>query len=260
MKKIYKNKSLILILQIVVLFLAVNSCTPKYNVVIQKYESIRVTKENAINPDTSIASYISIYKNKIDAQMNEVIAQSESAIDKNIPEGTLNNLVADIVFNKGKQYYRPANYFKIDICILNHGGLRKGLPKGSITVGNIYELMPFDNKICIITLSGEDTYDLFKFLAEKNEGHPIANCRLIVENKTPTNITINNQPFDKNKTYNIITNDYLSMGNDGMCFFKKALKIVTLDYMIRDLIIEYLKEDGKKGTINPTIDGRYTVK
>ncbi len=231
------------------------SCSSQYKPVSYKYQMITVNEQNSTQTDSSIIKIIEPYKSQIDKEMMQVIAHSNDEITKDIPEGKLNNLIADIIFTKAEKYFVPASNLKVDFCLLNHGGLRKSLPKGEITIGNVFELMPFDNKIIIIMLSGEDTYHLFSFLSEKNEGHPIANCQLVSENKKPKSILVNNQPFDINKKYCIATNDYLSYGNDGMYFFKNPIKIFETNYLIRDLIIEYLKE--QKLPLSPSIDGRY---
>ncbi len=43
-----------------------------------------------------------------------------------------------------------------DIAITNGGGLRRTLEKGPITMGDMYEIMPFDNYLVTFDLKGED--------------------------------------------------------------------------------------------------------
>lgn len=242
--------------------LAVAICTIKplfaqYEVVNSTYQSIHV---NSIynGTDTVINAFIDTYRVEIQKEMNVVIATSELSIEADKPEGTLNDLVADAVFEMVKIKYLCTDGDSINLCLLNYGGLRKGLPKGEIMVGNVFELMPFDNKICVITLMGAQIEELFTFLATKNEGHPIANCRFVSEKGVATQIMIGGKRFDKSKIYKVVTSDYLMPGNDGMFFFKKALKIEMVDYLIRDAIIDYIKKIGTK-PLHLKIDGRYTI-
>jgi 5'-nucleotidase len=231
----------------------------QYTPVSSTYTSIKVNCENAKAPDTLVAKFIEKYQVAVQKEMNVTIATSEQAIEAEKPEGILNNLVADAIFQIGKIHYKPTDGKNIDFCLLNYGGLRKGLPKGNIMIGNVFELMPFDNKLNVITLKGTQVVQLFDFLAKKIEGHPIANCRLIVDNNQATQITIGGEALDSTKTYKVVTNDYLSTGNDGMYFFKQALKVETVDYLIRDAIIDYLRKIGTK-PLNLVKDGRYTIK
>lgn len=255
-KNILKTNILILFLG---LFLIVKTTFGQYTPVSTTFTSIKVNSESAKTPDTLIAKYIETYRLAVQQKMNVTIASSEQAIEAEKPEGTLNNLVADAVFQIGKIHYKPADGKNIDFCLLNYGGLRKSLPKGNIMIGNVFELMPFDNQLCVITLKGTQVLQLFDFLAKNIEGHPIANCRLIADNNQATQITIGGVALDSTKTYKVVTNDYLSTGNDGMYFFKQALKVETIDYLIRDAILDYLRKNGEK-PMNLVKDGRYTVK
>lgn len=234
---------------------ALSQYLPKKSV----YKSIKVNSEYTGSADTTIIKFIEPFKQAIQKEMNVIIGYSINSLDAGKPEGLLNNFAADAVFKIAKQKYKYNDSNPIDFCILNYGGLRKGLPKGDITVGNVYELMPFDNKMCVISLKGDDVLDLFNFLAKKIEGHPIANCSLVVENGIAQNIIIDGNAIDTNKTYKIITSDYLSSGNDGMYFFKKAIKIEEVDCLIRDAFIDYILSFDKK-PFQIVIDGRYTVK
>lgn len=201
-------------------------------------ESIPVVPSETLTPDTSIVNMIAPYKLIVDKEMTKKIAFTEFAIEKGIPDGSLNQLIADLILYASNKYASENHMDSVDIALLNHGGLRKSLPKGDITTGNVYELMPFDNAIAIVTLSGETMNELFQFLASKNEGHPIANCSFTISNKIATDIRINNKPIDLKKTYRVATNDYLISGNDGMIFFTKALKTEVISILVRDAIIQ----------------------
>ncbi len=222
------------------LLIALFSCKTPKTIVETNFKSIAVLPSSTLLPDTSIINRIAPYKEIIDKEMTKKVAFSEQAIDKDIPEGPLNQLIADNVFTETSKYLKSNNSDDIDMVLLNHGGLRKSLPKGDITIGNIFELMPFDNTIAVVTFSGETMHELFDFLASKNEGHPISNASFTARNKKAENISINNKPIDLTKTYRVATSDYLTDGNDGMIFFKKAIKTELLPILIRDAIIHQL--------------------
>ncbi len=230
----------------------------QFTTVSTTFTSVKVSSVVAGQTDTNVLKVIEPYRLGIQKEMNVVLATSDFSIDAEKPEGILNDLVADAVFEMVKTKYFCTDGDSISLCLLNYGGLRKGLPKGEIMVGNVYELMPFDNKMCVITLMGTQIEELFTLLATKNEGHPIANCRFVCENGVATQIMIGGKRFDKSKIYKVVTSDYLMSGNDGMFFFKKALKIEMVDYLIRDAIIDYLKKIGTK-PLKLKKDGRYTI-
>ena len=78
------------------------------------------------------------YKSKMDSIMNEVLGTSDQALLKGLPEATLGDFVADAVLKKTNDAYIPSDNIKADICLLNNGGLRSQLPKGKITLGNVF--------------------------------------------------------------------------------------------------------------------------
>ncbi|MBT8196480.1 MAG: 5'-nucleotidase C-terminal domain-containing protein [Bacteroidia bacterium] len=153
-------------------------------------------------------------------------------------------------------HYKSDDGHGVDFCLLNNGGLRASLPHGDITRGKIFELMPFENEMIVLELNGETTLELVDFIAEKG-GMPVSGIRFEIENQKPTNITINGKAFDKNKTYKVVTSDYLAHGGDKLAMLKKRLNDKLTGVKIRDAIIEYFVEQNNKGvTITSSLDGR----
>ena len=68
---------------------------------------------------------------------------------------------------------------------------------------------------------------------------------------------INEKPTDENRTYLVLTSDYLQNGGDNMVFFKNPVNVYKLDYKVRNAIIDYFNE---KDTIKATLDGRFISK
>jgi 2',3'-cyclic-nucleotide 2'-phosphodiesterase (5'-nucleotidase family) len=220
-------------------------------------ELVRVDITNAPIPDDEIDSIISFYREKLQQEMNQVIAHSPYAMHRASPEGLLNNFVADIVFEYAKAEYKSEDGLTVDFCLLNYGGLRSSLPAGDLTVGNVFELMPFDNTIVVLTLSGDKTKEIFQYLATATNGMPISGLRMGISDKKPVNVTINGQPFDESRNYKIVTSDYLSLGGDMMNFFLDPIKYEILGMQIRDAILLHMRNETKLGKeVVSKLDGR----
>lgn len=206
--------------------------------------------------DSSAYKLIYPYKSEMDKIMNEVLVISDTALVKDLPEGSLGNFVSDAVLKKTNDRYHPSDRLPVNICLLNNGGLRAQLPKGKVTRGNAFELMPFENSIVILTLTGEKTKRLFESLIEFN-GAPFGGASVKAKGKKITELKINGELFDINKNYKVVTSDYLAAGGDKFDFFKNPVKVETIDYKLRDAIIDYMMEENKKGrTIKAKKDGR----
>lgn len=210
-------------------------------------DSLRLT-------DTQSASLITPYKMKLDSLMSEVICYNEQDLNKQLPEGSLGNFVCDELME-----YAARNYNKpVDFCIYNYGGLRVGsIAKGNISVGKIFELAPFDNYLVVVELGGADCKKLFDLVAENNGTPCSKELRLSINNNKIVNAAVNNVAFDENKTYTIITNDYVANGGDKTEPMKNAKAFTNLNILVRDALINNLRIKGKNGqSIKVSLDGR----
>ena len=215
------------------------------------YTSIQLETE-----DTKLNKLIAPYKATVDSEMNKAIGYSEIAMPKtkDQPETVLGNFVADLVFEFAKTIDAQT-----DLCVLNNGGLRSSLPQGNITIRNVFELMPFDNEIVIVTLDGKNVKELFTYIAER-KGVPVSGIVMKLE-KMNGNVVLNQvkiglNDFSENNTYKIATSDYLSGGGDNMNFLGKG-SIQTTSKKIRDAIIDYIRlKTAENKKLKPVLDNR----
>ncbi len=201
--------------------------------------------------DETLNEIIKPYKEKLDDEMNRVISYTPIDLDKNGFNSPLANLNCDMVLEESNLIYEKLHNQKIDVCLLNHGGIRRTFTKGDLTVKNVYELMPFENQALVVTLSGEKVLEMIKFLSESDKGHPISGIKFSPDDDD--SIEINGQRFNKNQTYTVVTNDYLQKGGDQMYFFSDPVKMEFLDIKLRDLMLLYFE---KHDTIKVNLDQR----
>jgi len=123
------------------------------------------------------------------------------------------------------------------ICLLNTGGIRSSIGKGSITLGDFYKVMPFDNTVVWVEMPIEALDEIGEHI-QKTGGEPISNC--IVEGGK---LKLNSTP-EGAKTFIVITSDYLANGNDKMEFFKKGKIFNEPGKLLRDVLIEHAKQEG----------------
>ena len=219
------------------------------------YSIIRVDSLNARQKDKSMEQLIAPYKNIIDKEMNLIIATSAQELKVGNPEGTLNDFIADLILNESKIFYSKISNENIDMCILNTGGLRANLPQGNISKRHIFELMPFENELVVVTMNGAVVQQMSEYIAQVN-GQPISGLNITISNHHAVKILIQNQTLDLTKTYRVVTSDYLSSGGDNMTFFNSSLKTEALKVKVRDAIIMYLMNLSKDTIISVQPDNR----
>jgi 2',3'-cyclic-nucleotide 2'-phosphodiesterase (5'-nucleotidase family) len=207
---------------------------------------------------TKIDSTVAPYRLKVEDEMNIIIGSLESVLKKEQPESNLGNWACDAVKEQTESYTGK----NVDFAVLNYGGLRIGsIAAGNISKGKIYELMPFDNSLLIVEMSGKDLPLLFKYMISKG-GWPISSDLKIIGDKDGNikAVSIKNLTrIDPEKIYRIATIDYLANGGDNCSFFIGKPQIET-GVFLRDAIIENISKKHKTGlNINAVKDGRFII-
>ncbi len=243
-------------LKYLILFLAgINfvSCKSHYQLV--KANRTEYSISNQLNADSAILKDYQPYKQQLDAQMNAVIGRSTQELTKsNEPESLLGNFFSDAVLVEAKKI-DP----NIDFTMPStKGGLRNILPKGDIRLTNVFELMPFENELVVLKLNGTDTQSFLTAIAASG-GQPEAGLKMQIINKKPENVLIAGKPFDPNKSYTILTSDYVADGGDHINGLQNPQEKKVLGLKIRDALINYIKTQTAEGKpVNAELDGRIT--
>lgn len=209
-------------------------------------------------PDVRAVALLAPYKAQIDSMMYRVMGVSEMTMDKGTPESLLSNLVADVLRESAAQVLgKPA-----DMGLVNMGGLRNILSEGPITCGDIYEILPFENSLCVVTVKGAALRELFAGIAAKR-GDGVSGVRLnITADGKLIDGTIGGAALEDEKLYTVATIDYLADGNDGMSALTQAVKRECPEAAtLRDLFMQYVDRQTAAGKqITSRLDGRVTVK
>jgi 2',3'-cyclic-nucleotide 2'-phosphodiesterase (5'-nucleotidase family) len=216
--------------------------------------SIHPLSEND-SPDEGLTAFIRPYKEALEKEMNTVIGQSRKELNtKGTGETTLGNLVADLQ----KEFAEEKFDTPVDISVMNNGGLRNSLPEGDITLGNVYELSPFENYLYLLELDGEGVAELAAYAVDKkNLG--LSGLTLRAEDGRLVAFEVNGQTVDPAKTYTLAISDYLANGGDYMDFLLGKKRLISSEYLIRDLMIQKIKERSMEGQLlDAEIEGRQT--
>ena len=235
-----------------------SSCTSAYKVTKSEGTMVAIDSTWDVNPDAEAVALLAPYKAKVDSIMYRVVGTAEMSMDKGAPESLLSNLVADVLRNAAAQVLgKPA-----DMGLINMGGLRNVLTEGPITTENIYEILPFENSLCILTMKGVNLKELFNNIAVRH-GEGVSGVQLLItKDGKLLQGTVGGRPIEDNQLYTIATIDYLADGNDGMTALPQAEKRECPDgATLRGLFMDYVERQtaaGKK--ITSRLEGRVTVK
>ncbi|HYF83927.1 MAG TPA: 5'-nucleotidase C-terminal domain-containing protein [Clostridia bacterium] len=152
---------------------------------------------------------------------------------------------------------------KADIAIQNGGGLRRDLPAGVVTMGLLYEIMPFDNTLFTMDLTGKQVKASIEHGIMSPDFHPGQFSGLMVkyDSKKPAGeriieITLaDGTPLQDEKLYKVVTNDFQADGGDKYIMFKDGQNRYNTNIPVRDVLVNEIKAQG---TITPVDDNRLT--
>lgn len=203
--------------------------------------------------DRKVAETIDSVVARVEVGFNEKIGESEQPITR-IGEGesAMGNLVCDAMLWR----------LNGDIAITNKGGVRTDLPGGNITPQDVFNVLPFDNTLGAVEVSGKFIKEMIEEkVAFGGSGLYVAGMRAKIDRSRPVgdrviSLEIGGKTYEPEKNYRLVTTDYLLEGNSGMeklAALRSEAAVETGVYM-REAIIEYIKSHSP---LRPILDGRW---
>jgi 2',3'-cyclic-nucleotide 2'-phosphodiesterase (5'-nucleotidase family) len=216
----------------------------------------------SIPDDPEIEKLLAPYSAKVRA-LSVVIGRLDGQLKKEtVGAGSLGNFVTDGI----KTYAKTKLKKPVALTIMNAGGLRKNvIAAGELRASDIFELLPFENALMVVDLSGADLLKLLPAtLRDAQSGARIEykwndqarpeflSGKLLDENG-------HEQEIDPNKIYTVVTIDYLlKVGGGAYAILHEAKSTAPLNVTLRDAIMEYVKNETAAGRpIRHEVDGRY---
>lgn len=212
---------------------------------VTKIEGKKIGIKDKQSAVPEIENYIKPFREHIDKDLNEVLAYCPENLDKSKGELQTNIgcFLADITLEKSNPIFQKRENKKIDVCFLNHGGIRTVLPKGDVTARNAYEVMPFENSAVVVGLKKEQIIAIANYIISEKKPHPLSGMTFTIsKDKQPINILVQGKPLEENVIYYVVTSDYLSNGGDNMDFFIQNVERHDLNYKLRNIMIDYFKD------------------
>ena len=205
----------------------------------------RLISLESVDPEPSIVRLLEPYQAKLDEFLQRVLGHASGDLSRSTArESHLGNLVADAVRAKTGT----------EITLITAADAQMGIPKGPITSRTLFEVLPSENTLVTMRLSGAQIKRILgrtvmsvsgvrvKLDSAKPEGKRLVSVRL--ENGTPLH--------DKD-LYTVTTNDYLLMGGDGFTEFADGIDVEDTGILLRDAVAEHI---ARLGTVSPHLDGR----
>ncbi len=170
--------------------------------------------------------------------MNDIVAEVATKLEKKKPGTTLGNFIADACLFMARQKFDA----KADVAFVNYGGIRLNtIYEGPLRRGTVYEVMPFDNLMVLVSVKGDLLKQYLDGIA-KEGGAGVAGVSMVMRNLKAEEIVVNGKPLDQRATYIMVNSDYSVRGP----LFANVPRRET-SYLIRDAILDYCDWHKRQG-------------
>lgn len=223
-----------------------------------------VPVDSSIPDDQSVNQMVAAYSPKV-RELDAVIGTLKGELRKGgTGAGSLGNFVTDgMRMQGGLKLGQP-----IDVAIVNAGGLRRStISEGELRIRDIFELLPFENALVTMELTGAQLTALLGVVTSSREAQSGARVLYFTNPQKVTEV-VSIKLRDANKrdididpkaTYRLVTIDYLvNRGGDRFGVLREGKNVKPLGLTLRDAVLAYVKAETAAGReIRPNLDGRF---
>ena len=211
---------------------------------------------NRVPPNARVDDLVKQKAAEAAAMLNKPLGETKVSLQNCYSgECPLGNLVSDAMLAANQAGTRPA-----DVAMHNNAGLRASLPKGPITYGALFQVLPFGNVLTAEDLTGSQILAILEKTVSGRPGNMVVSgMTYSFDQSKPVGsrilaATIAGKPLDPQRVYRVQTIDYLAGGGDGQNTFKEGRNLVYGDPVI-DVVADYIRTHSP---VNPAVEGRIT--
>ena len=222
--------------------------------------------DSSIPDDPAVDQMLAAYIPKVRA-LDTILGKLKGELRKGgMGAGSLGNFVAD-----GMRAQASARLGKrIDLAIMNGGGLRRNtISEGELRARDIFELLPFENALVTLDLSGEQILKLLGVVFSGREAQSGARLTYMIKADKSSQLETamlrdeqgRDQEIDPKATYTIVTIDYLvNVGGERYSVLREGRNTKPVGITLRDAIMDYVKsETAAAREIKPRLDERFIL-
>jgi 5'-nucleotidase len=171
----------------------------------------------ATAPDRRVQAVIDKHGKDLEERLSRVVGRLAAPLRRvrGLSSSPAGNWMADVIRKAGKA----------DVGFMNKGGIRTDLEAGDVTAGDIYRLMPFDNVVVALDLTGAELRAVLERHFAPGRYPGLEWSGLLVEATKMgeiVSIRVGGAALDEAGTYRIATNSFLAAGGDGFETFRKG--------------------------------------
>ena len=220
--------------------------------------------DESLDGDQAVEKMVAVYSPKV-RELDVVVGQLKGELRKGgTGAGSLGNFVTD-----GMRWQASLKAGKaITLAVMNGGGMRRStIGEGELRARDIFELLPFENALVTVDLTGVQLKTLLESVLNSNEAQ--SGARIVyktTEEKKNQAVSIKlrelagENEIDPAKIYTVVTIDYLyNVGGTRFGILREGTNMKALGITLRESIMNYVKSETAAGRdVRPRLDGRFS--
>jgi 2',3'-cyclic-nucleotide 2'-phosphodiesterase (5'-nucleotidase family) len=218
--------------------------------------------DDSVPADKDVEKMLAPYSEKV-RELSKVIGRLEGNLSKTgVGGGSLGYFVTN-----GIRAQAEAKLGKpVTLAVMNVGGLRKNeISAGELKASDIFELLPFENALVALELTGTQLAQLLQVVPRDAQAGARIEFKWNDRNRAEfisgklVDASGKEQDVDPQKTYTVVTIDYLlQVGGGPYAILKEAKSTTPLNITLRDAILNYVKSETAAGRpIRSVVDNRF---
>ena len=183
--------------------------------------------------DPAVSAIVKKYQNEVGRELDVVVATAAEALHRDREaESSLGDWMTDC----------ERNWTKTQVAFQNAGGIRAELSAGPVRLRNLFEIMPFDNRIVTLKMTGAQLRELLERGVGGSAGMlQVSGLTMRYSPAAPAGarvraISIDNKPLADDAVYSVSASDFMVDGGDGYSAFAKGTDKLYTDTLLRDML------------------------
>lgn len=208
---------------------------------------------DAIEPQERIVAIVDDYRDQIGPVLDEVVGEAAVELSTSRDECPMGNLMVDIIRDAAQT----------DVAFHNAGGIRGFIGQGPIRYADVYRVMPFDNTIAVVPLTGRELARLLEEAVRGGSFLHVSGLSYVADYSRPAYSRVSDirlpddSELDPERTYTVAINNFLAAGGDDLPAITKHPKARETGIVLREAMADWMRAETESGrTITSAIEGR----
>jgi 2',3'-cyclic-nucleotide 2'-phosphodiesterase/3'-nucleotidase len=145
----------------------------------------------------------------------------------------------------------------------NSGGLRADLAEGTVTRGAIYEVMPFENTIVTMELTGNEVKRALEEALRADRVTQVSGIKYgFTLDRPPMDRVLwvrdaSGTPLDSARVYRVAVNNFMATGGDDYDVLRQGRHPDDTQIPVRDVLEKFVVERSRNGAaLDYVVEGR----